>query len=502
MGLRWARAQGTRLRARIPAEPALAILAFTIFAAVLAYVMAPMATAGFGFVDDHEIVAILGPTHHVGVTDLPAKIAQWAIDGNGRFRPGYYTLRVLEATAVGANPQIWYLDRYLLGLVAAGALLGLAYGYVKRLPLLVLPLMLLAGPQAEIWTRLGPQESYAVPIVLVGLAMIRWRHQTAGLILLMAAGLVKESFILLLPAVIAWLAWRQGRNAWKTILVVGIVGILEGSGVLVEIARYGAPYAQTRTLGSAVDAARYLLVQFGRQSGWYLAVLLGLAAAIPLQSRPRVRTALIVGGAAFVLVFLPQAFFYGGQPADYEGRYFFPALFFAMLVVILGLWTVEGAPGSRTLMAASIVVALVCGLLMAPQVRTAHVTADAASANSRSFQAGISSVEVLLERSPSSWVVLRPAASTSYEADIAVQEFLMNSNSIPRGIAIEAPPLAAGSSPGDQRLHAWLVQLATNGGSGFQALGNDPSPATCIEVDFSQTLANARCSQVVTILGL
>jgi hypothetical protein len=123
----------------------------------------------------------------------------------------------VEAAFAGTHTHIWYLDRFVLALIAGGAIVTLAYGYVTRITMVVLPLMLIAGPQSEMWTMLGPQETYAVPMVLVGLALVRWRHQTSGLALLLAAGLVKESFVLLVPAILVWLAWRQGRAAWRTV---------------------------------------------------------------------------------------------------------------------------------------------------------------------------------------------------------------------------------------------------------------------------------------------
>jgi hypothetical protein len=363
--------------------------------------------------------------------------------------------------------------------------------------------MLIAGPQSEMWTMLGPQESYAVPIVLTGLALLRWRHQSAGLALLLAAGLVKESFVLLIPAVIAWLAWRQGRQAWKTILCVGIVGGLEAAGVAIEMLRFGDFYAQTRTLASIVAAAGTILGQLSVDNGWYLAGLVGLAAAVAIRNGERARPAVILSAAAFVLVLLPQAWFYGGDPPAIAGRYLAPALFFAILVAGLGYWVMEGARGSRIWLAASLVVALASGLLMVPQLRTAHQISSGFSAETRLFQAGLHEVEDLVKADPSVWVVLRPSQLLSYyEVDFSVTEFLNNGPVPPQHIGLEAPPLPDNPTALEQRLDATLRTISTQGGRGFQTLPVGLAANRCIEVDFGVARKDAGCTRVVVITGV
>lgn len=494
---------GVRLAARVPMNARIALLAFAVFVAALMYVMAPMASAQFSHVDDHEIAVIIGPSQHIALTDVPGKIAQYAIETNGRFRPGYFTLRVLEATFAGTYVPIWYLDRFILALLAGAALLALAYGYVTRLPLIVLPLMLIAGPQAEMWTRLGPQETYAVPMILAGLALWRWRHQTAGLAFLLAAGLVKESFVLLIPAVMAWMAWRQGRQAWKSILCVGIVGGLEAAAVAVEMLRYGDFYAQTRTLASIVAAAGTMLGQFSVDNGWYIAGLLGLGAAVSIRSGERPRPALILAAAAFILVFVPQAYFYGGNPPDIEGRYLAPAMFFAILVAGLGYWVAEGAHGSRIWLSASLVVALASGLLMVPQLRTAHQAAAGFSAGTRSFQAGVRNVEDLIRADPSVWIVVRPGELLPYyEVDFSVTEFLNNGPVPPQHIGLDAPPLPDNPTALEHRLNTTLETISAQGGHGFEALPAGLVANRCIEINFGQARADPRCTRVVVITGV
>ena len=79
-----------------------------------------------------------------------------------------------------------------------------------------------SGPQNEIWTRLGPQEAYGVPLVLAGLAWIvvqlerhNWQPTWLfpGFAVLLLAGFVKESFIPVLPGALAFIYMRGVHNA-------------------------------------------------------------------------------------------------------------------------------------------------------------------------------------------------------------------------------------------------------------------------------------------------
>jgi hypothetical protein len=65
-----------------------------------------MLHADFGMIDDHEIVNILGRDNRVTISEISPLIQQWAIEHNGRFRPGYYVLRILEAFFVGGDATL------------------------------------------------------------------------------------------------------------------------------------------------------------------------------------------------------------------------------------------------------------------------------------------------------------------------------------------------------------------------------------------------------------
>src|ERR1051325_3504852 len=116
------------------------------------FMLQPMVHADFGMIDDHEIVTFLGKDNQIRISELFPLIQQWAMEHDGRFRPGYYTLRIFEAFLVGGNAARWYANRLLLAIVSATALY---YGLrVVLTPFFagVVALLFFSGPQNEIWT--------------------------------------------------------------------------------------------------------------------------------------------------------------------------------------------------------------------------------------------------------------------------------------------------------------------------------------------------------------
>ena len=61
----------------------------------IVFMLHPMLHADFGVIDDHEIVSILERDNRVQMSEISPLIQQWVIEQNGRFRPGYYVLRIL-----------------------------------------------------------------------------------------------------------------------------------------------------------------------------------------------------------------------------------------------------------------------------------------------------------------------------------------------------------------------------------------------------------------------
>jgi hypothetical protein len=117
--------------------------------------------ANWGMIDDHEIFRFLGPGLHLSPSEIWSTLLAQTEVGTlaGRFRPAYYTIKMIETSLLGANVHLWYLAntigfavflasiwwfmRRFVGIWLSGVLTA----YISLLPL-----------WAGIWSRLGPSE--------------------------------------------------------------------------------------------------------------------------------------------------------------------------------------------------------------------------------------------------------------------------------------------------------------------------------------------------------
>lgn len=119
--------------------------------------------ANWGLIDDHEIFRFLGPSLHLPLSEVWSTLLAKTEVGTlqGRFRPGYYTFKLIETSLWGANVHLWYLVRTIgfaiflssiwwsMRRFAGIWLSGVLTAYISLLPL-----------WADVWSRLGPSEIY------------------------------------------------------------------------------------------------------------------------------------------------------------------------------------------------------------------------------------------------------------------------------------------------------------------------------------------------------
>ena len=69
--------------------------------------------ANWGLIDDHEIFHFLGPGLRLPLADIWSTLLAKTEVGSlqGRFRPGYYTVKLIETSLWGSNVHLWYLAR-------------------------------------------------------------------------------------------------------------------------------------------------------------------------------------------------------------------------------------------------------------------------------------------------------------------------------------------------------------------------------------------------------
>jgi hypothetical protein len=209
--------------------------------------------ANWGLIDDHDIFGFLGPGLHLPLTEVWSTLLSKTEVGSlqGRFRPSYYTLTLIEASLWGPNVHLWYLTRTLCFAVflssiwwfmrrfVGGWLSGVLTAYVSLLPL-----------WADVWSRLGPSEIYGatcVGIMVFASYFIlfsdapRTRNANAILLTLATIALVglKETFMPLAggAACVLLLAGIRKNLSPPAIGILGLMILAALGGIVFVVAR-------------------------------------------------------------------------------------------------------------------------------------------------------------------------------------------------------------------------------------------------------------------------
>lgn len=178
-------------------------------------------TSGYHFVDDHEFLetTYMMKYHNKSVGEM---IIWWLhYDfARGRFRPLYYTLRVFLIGIFGTNLILWSILR---GTVVAASLVFLYYcGKMiahSKVCAYLFALLSTVGFQSAAWWKLGPQEDFATLLFAIGFYLLMlWLQKgtrgfkIASLIIFIIMACYKESFILLLPFIIMFIAYDRLKS--------------------------------------------------------------------------------------------------------------------------------------------------------------------------------------------------------------------------------------------------------------------------------------------------
>jgi hypothetical protein len=231
-----------------------------------------IALANWGMIDDHEMFTFLGPNLHLAPGDIWNTLLTKTEIGTlqGRFRPSYYLLKVIEAAAFGPNVHLWYL----VNTVSFAIFLASIWWTTLRFAGIWLSGALTASIAllslwADVWSRLGPSEIFgaaSVGIMLFGADLVLFsgrpllRNVGAVIVTLAAITLagLKETFVPLAaggPALIFILAVIERRLSRAVIAVLScvILGCIGAIGFVVskELHVAGADY-YGRSIGPGV----------------------------------------------------------------------------------------------------------------------------------------------------------------------------------------------------------------------------------------------------------
>ena len=317
------------------------------------FLFGPLLQAKFYIVEDRLLV-----------TGLSSGISDWLtyivvdIQGFQRFRPAYWLYRAASGPLFGTNPQLWHAATILWGVLTC----HLFYIALRKIgadvvsSLIFVLLLVLSGNQSWIWINLIPQETIgmlltAMSVCTIVLASHRPRAGRWDVLSLMAmalAGLVKESFVILIPALLLlrWAcqkcfdgqSWSQTLRQLRVPLTIGaLIFAIELALVMaVFLSNLGGYSAKVSGLSaSSFDPRRLFHVVLSL--GWDKQLLLaaGVLLWIILWFRQKSSRSYLLGTAVILAAWMiPQVVLYTNGLNE---RYLFPAIAGFSAFVALGL---------------------------------------------------------------------------------------------------------------------------------------------------------------------
>jgi hypothetical protein len=307
----------------------------------------------FDLTDDFLILNIL--SQRTSLWDLITNdIQRW-----GRFRPVYWVTYLAQTATFGANSHIWHIAATSLGVLTCFLIYITVRKIRSDIPSSMVFILLLAvsGTQNVIWYRLSPAETQGMFLTAVALwAIVNAAYQCQsrtwdGLALtaMALAGLTKESFVLIIPALLLlrWMLhcwvnqspWIQTLRTLRARLITGsLIFIAEISIVTAVLVLKPEAYGPTR-VGISLNSFNPV--------GWYtLAASSGLA-ALAFSLPPfialilavywfgkKLRPYILVGSLICVAWVIPQLVLYKQRISSH---YLFPAVVGIAAVILCGL---------------------------------------------------------------------------------------------------------------------------------------------------------------------
>jgi hypothetical protein len=501
-----------------------------VFGCIL-FMLHPTLRADFAMIDDHEIVRILGRDNIARMSEFFPLVEEYAIERNGRFRPGFYVLRILEAFFVGGNTSLWHANRLLFALVSASALYVAIRVLLHPLPAGVVTLLFFSGSQNAIWIHLGFAESYGISLSLVGLAWIavqlgRHNWQPArlfpGFALLLLAGFMKESFIPVLPAALVFIyivipciipSLIPDRRQLKRLDVVILFLLTSGLGAqiwltLTMLHTYGHQYAAEISMTSFLSAIKPMLESYSKSSLWFVPVVVGVMRLLlwnPQEWREqgwrgdliKIIVLLTVGT---VLILGPQWVLHGGN-LGIAAQYLIPGNLFVVFTAALGFYLLSSNLVERSHAELRGVVA---GMLIAVallRVWGTYREATVAALSTHKFQTKLAEI-VQLKMQHSELPLL------FYSTDVFDREPL---GSVASFLAVKLPPLerpflstfnweTGADSPGKKKLAKLMREQSIEGDKFFAKIADFPgNNGHCIAIIFSGFTEDFRCEYFVRV---
>lgn len=481
--------------------------------------------ADWGLIDDHEIFYFLGNKPHLPFSEIVSTVLDKTEVGSlqGRFRPSYYFLRVVESWAWGRDVHLWYV----FGTAAFAFFLGAVWWVIARF-LGLLPAALCMVPIAfakfwgAVWGRLGPAEIYAAPatglmllgcyelffapsalrrnlgcaaltvgtVIVIGtketllpLAFLALFYVALAVVdrrLTALSGLIAGAIILSFSFVMAWIVLRQLAGTGADIYGNSVTPAARLKATLVSMRPFGAGFIGLATLAVAVVA---------RWAWRYRATL------------SKVEIAGILGTLWFMLAFfISQELAYGGALPT-GTRYDFPAMLVPIFFVYFIACAVNlrlretGKETSADVRGVFFAITVVLLFLAAGGIRGAAKSFDEIETNivkTREFSVELAAIVSRARTEPAAPIILEAYGGGAYEPVYSLQRYLASAG-LKNPIAVRLHPDPASSGPLYGNLEKTLRALQDAGGNSVVRLGDVPAAAVCLSIGINGE-ADGRCA--------
>lgn len=252
--------------------------------------------SGYHLTDDHELIRI-NNDFVSGETFLNVE-KKWIVnDFEIRFRPFYYLYRVLETKIFGTNIFVWSVNNFIMAVLTA-YLFFISFRYLKFSfwASFFAVCLLLLGDQANIWWRLGPNETIGIFLLSLALFFVikkaissenKYLYGSLYLLFAILMSLSKESFVLFIPALfflqvfitkeLKNITWRGSfmESIWNGVILF-VVMILELLFIFFRVGTNKIGYAGVDKL----DPIRYFKTGFVLAEANFIGLLLFMMIAL------------------------------------------------------------------------------------------------------------------------------------------------------------------------------------------------------------------------------
>lgn len=477
------------------------ILAIVSLSGVIAFLLVgkQIYQANWGLIDDHEIFNFLGSDLHLPFSDIWNTLLTKteAVQEGGRFRPGYYVFKLTETALWGTNVHLWYLMRT----ICFAVFLSSIWWFMQRFAGLWLSGVLtvyvaLVALWADVWSRLGPGETYGtglLGVMIFASYLILFSNSpstrkgsaialTLSTLVLIA---VKETFLPIAGGTAAVLAFAGVRRDLSvsliciltltlSVCVIGMAYLIKSQLISKGVDFYGQPVS---TWSMISFGGRGLASAIGRVWWLYListAFLVILLRRFPGHSegwKPAIM--ITVGTCAFLVVT------YALQGAIYRTRfptntrYDFPAMLLTPLtfsvLVCSNFYLLRSVLPMRNITRAQLATAALAILFLAlapsralDKGKSLIAAVELNIKTTNMFYNELQRAVLAAKQSPSSPVILEAYGSGAYEAVFSLSIYL-NAFGAANGVSVRLHRDDGPSGSFEDDLQRRLLKIEKNG---------------------------------------